>query len=51
MTCLAVAASMFSTHPHAAAWNEKAIEYMMNTLSVPQDAFDKTLVDGRPVSD
>jgi hypothetical protein len=51
MTCLAVAASMFPAHPHAAAWHEKAIEYMMNTLSVPQDALDKTLVDGRPVSE
>ncbi len=51
MTCLAVAASMFPAHPHAAAWNEKGIEYMMNTLSVPQDALDNTLVDGRPVSE
>jgi hypothetical protein len=51
MTCLAVAASLFPTHPHAAAWQEKGIEYMMNTLSVPQDALDKTLVDGRPASE
>ena len=51
MTCLAVAASMFSTHPHASAWNQKAIEYMMNTLSVPQDAQDKSVVDGRPTSE
>jgi hypothetical protein len=51
MTCLAVAASLFPAHPHAAAWNEKAIEYMINTLSVPQDQEDKNLLDGRPVSE
>jgi hypothetical protein len=51
MTCLAVADSMFPNHAHAAAWQEKAIEYMMNTLSVPQDALDKSLVDGRPVNE
>jgi hypothetical protein len=49
MICLAVAANMFPAHPHAAAWNEKATEYMMNTLSVPQDALDTRMVDGRPV--
>ena len=48
MICLAVAANMFPAHPHAAAWNEKAIEYMMNTLSVPQDALETRMVDGRP---
>jgi hypothetical protein len=47
--CLSAAANMFPDHPHAAAWNEKAIEYMMNTLSVPRDVRDKTVVDGRPV--
>lgn len=51
LTCLAVAANMFPTHPHADAWKEKAIEYMMNTLSAPQDAEDQTRVDGRPVKE
>jgi hypothetical protein len=51
MTCLAVADSMFPQHAHAAAWHEKGLEYMMNTHSVPQDAQDKTLVDGRPVNE
>lgn len=51
MICLAVAANMAPAHPHAATWNEKAIEYMMNTLSVPQDQQDKSLVDGRPISE
>ncbi|MGZ4972430.1 MAG: hypothetical protein ACXWDN_06690 [Limisphaerales bacterium] len=51
LTCIATAANMFPNHPHAAAWQQKAIEYMMNTLSAPQDATDKTIVDGRPVSE
>jgi hypothetical protein len=51
LTCLATAVNMFPNHPHHAAWHQKAIEYMMNTLSAPQDANDKALVDGRAVSD
>ena len=51
MTCLALAPCMFPTNPHAAAWKSKGIEYMINTLSVPNDAQDATLVDGRPVSE
>ena len=51
LTGIAVATNMFSSHPHAVAWNEKAIEYMMNILSVPRDVKDKTLIDGRPVSE
>lgn len=51
LTCLALAPNMFPDNPHAAAWQEKAIEYMMNTLSAPQDQDDKTLIDGRPVSE
>ena len=51
LTCIAIAPNMFPSNPHAQAWNEKAIEYMMNTLSVPRDVKDKTLVDGRPVSE
>lgn len=50
MICLSVAANMFPSHPHAATWREKAVEYTMNTLSVPNDLNDKTLIDGRPVS-
>lgn len=48
-TCIVLAANMFASHPHAAAWDEKAIEYLMNTLSVPRDLNDKKLVDGRPI--
>jgi hypothetical protein len=49
LICLSLAPNMFPAHPHAAAWNEKAIEYMINTLSAPQDRQDATVVDGRPV--
>lgn len=49
LSCIALAPNMFPNHPHAAAWREKAIEYMMNVLSVGQDKKDKTIVDGRPV--
>ena len=51
LICIALAHTMFPKHPHAAAWKEKAIEYMINTLSTPQDQDDKTVVDGRPVSE
>jgi hypothetical protein len=51
MVCLAVAANLLPNHPHATAWQQKGIEYMMNTLSVPQDAQENWLIDGRPVSE
>lgn len=51
LICIAVAANMFPNNPHAAAWREKALEYMMNTLSAPQDKDSDTLVDGRRVSE
>ena len=51
LTCLDVAATLLPDHPHAAAWNQKAIEYMMNTLSAPQDQEDPRVVDGRAVRD
>jgi hypothetical protein len=51
LICISLAANMFPEHPHAAAWRQKAIEYMVNTLSAPQDRNDQTLLDGRPVSE
>jgi hypothetical protein len=51
LTCIAIAANMFPSNPHAAAWSEKARQYMMNTLSVAQDKKDSTMVDGKPVSE
>lgn len=50
LSCIALAPNMFPNHPHAAAWREKAIEYMMNVLSTGADRKDNTIVDGRPVS-
>jgi hypothetical protein len=49
LICISLTANMFPDHPHARAWNKKAIEYMINTLSTPQDREDTTSVDGRPV--
>ena len=46
VTCIALAPAMFPDHPHAAAWREKAIEYLVNTLSAPQDKDDATVVGG-----
>jgi hypothetical protein len=50
LVCISLAANMFPQHSHAALWRQKAIQYMINTLSVPQDRYDSTIVDGRPVS-
>jgi hypothetical protein len=51
LVCIALAANMFPNHSNATAWNEKSSEYAMNTLSAPQDAQDKKIVDGRPASE
>jgi hypothetical protein len=40
---------MFPKNPHAAAWHEAAIKYMMNTLCTEADTHDAELIDGRPV--
>jgi len=49
--CISLAANMFPDHANAERWREKSIEYMMNTLSAPQDLNDQRLVDGRPVKE
>lgn len=41
---------LFPKNPHAAAWHEKAEEYMMNTLCTSNDLRDTTVVDGKPVN-
>jgi hypothetical protein len=41
---------MFPAHPHAAAWHEGAVKYMMNTLSTAEDLHDTSMVDGRAVN-
>ncbi len=50
VTCIALAPAMFPEDPHAAAWREKATEYLVNTLSVQQDKDDITRVAGRPLN-
>lgn len=49
--CISLAPNMFPDHPNADRWREKSIEYMMNTLSAPQDSRDERIVDGRMVKD
>jgi len=51
LICISLAENMFPNHPHAALWHDKAIEYMVNTLSVAQDRTNKSILDGRPMCD
>ncbi len=51
LICIALAANLFPDHPHAAAWQDKAREYMMNTLSTAQDLHDMTVLEGRAVQE
>ena len=41
---------MFPSHPHAGAWHEAAVKYMVNTLSSAADLRDTSMVDGRTVN-
>ena len=43
------AAVTMPEHPHAADWQEKAHQFLVNGVSVPADAWDQTLVSGKPV--
>ncbi len=43
------AARTCPAHPDAAAWAERAHEYLINGVSVEADASDSTVVAGRPV--
>ncbi|MGH9343368.1 MAG: hypothetical protein ACRD19_06380 [Terriglobia bacterium] len=47
--CLVLGELMFPSHPHAAAWHEAALKYMMNTLCTEADTHDTAMVDGRRV--
>lgn len=51
LICISLAVNMFPDHPNASAWNQKAIEYMINTLSAPQDHQDSKVIDGRAVKE
>jgi len=48
---LARAAMMYPDHPDADAWREKADLFLLNAISVPADATDETLFDGRTLSE
>jgi hypothetical protein len=48
--CLVLGELMFPSHPHAAAWHDAAVRYMMNTLCTDDDTRDTRLVDGRAVN-
>ena len=48
--CLVLGELMFPSHPHAAAWHEGALKYMMNTLCTAEDLHDTNMVDGKLVS-
>jgi hypothetical protein len=48
---LSLASAMFPQDERAYLWDEKAKEFMMNTLSVPSDLTNDTMVDGRPIAE
>ena len=48
--CLVLGELMFPAHPHAAAWHETALKYMMNTLCTADDLQSTNQVDGRAVN-
>lgn len=48
--CLVLGELMFPSHPHAAAWHQTAVKYMLNTLCTQSDTQDSQPVDGRPLS-
>ncbi len=41
---------MLPSHPHAAAWHEAALGYMMNTLCTADDMHDTKMVEGGAVN-
>lgn len=48
--CLVLGELMFPSHPHAPAWHQGALKYMMNTLCTEQDTHDSVIVDGELVN-
>ncbi len=44
-------ATMYPDEPHAAAWQEQAHRFLINGVSIPADAQDRTVVAGRPVAE
>jgi hypothetical protein len=48
--CLVLGELMFPSDPHAGAWHQAALKYMMNTLCTEADTHDDRMVDGRAVN-
>ncbi len=48
---IALAACMFPDHPNNALWQERAIVYMINSLTREADLTEERAVDGKPVRD
>ena len=48
---IALAECMFPRHPNAKLWRERAIVYMINSLTREADRSEARVVDGRPVKD
>ena len=44
-------AAMLPDHPNAADWQERAHQFLINSVSVAADADDETLVAGKPVAE
>lgn len=49
--CIDTAALMQPTHPNAARWRDKAIDYRMTAAATPGDVNDSAMVDGKKVSE
>lgn len=47
---IVLAYCMMPTHPNAAAWEEKAKEYMVTSFATPEDVKSTKLVDGKPLN-
>ncbi|MCL2743303.1 MAG: hypothetical protein FWE67_05585 [Planctomycetaceae bacterium] len=45
------AAVLQPNHPQAAKWKERASDYLTNAISVPSDAVNTNLIDGKPIKD
>jgi hypothetical protein len=43
------AATTLPEHPHAADWQERAHLFLLNSVSVPADSTDETILAGKPV--
>ncbi len=45
------AGAMYPDHPQAGEWQEKGVRFLINAVSVAEDAANETVVDGKPVKE